>query len=182
MIQNLRASTRASFDHSIPLDPPNHTQTKKSGFQQSPPIRPDQVYQRNPTRTKSGFLNSTKRWFYAYLQTTHNKQQAHNREADHQQDCARRRAQVARVDARKFLSFDSFGPTQPHPNTHNKKERHSGKSKNRPKGVERKPLITKSEFTKECLADLAKHNFDPPKQRFVPDVAGSARPLRTASV
>ena len=30
-------------------------------------------------------------------------------------------------------------------------------------------MITKSEFTVECLADLAKHNFDPPGQRFVPD-------------
>ena len=49
------------------------------------------------------------------------------------------------------------------------KKRKSGKSKNRPKGVERKPLITKSEFTAGCLVDLAKHNFDPPKQRFVPD-------------
>ena len=36
-------------------------------------------------------------------------------------------------------------------------------------GVERKPLITKSEFTAECLADLARHHFNPPKQRFVPD-------------
>jgi hypothetical protein len=47
--------------------------------------------------------------------------------------------------------------------------RESGKSKNRPKGVERKPLITKSEFTAECLAELAKRDFDPPKQRFIPD-------------
>ena len=49
------------------------------------------------------------------------------------------------------------------------KKRKSGKSKNRPKGVERKPLILKSTFTAECMADLAKHHFDPPQQRFVPD-------------
>ena len=66
---------------------------------------------------------------------------------------------------------------QPHRSTHpttpktkpDVKKRASGKSKNRPKGVERRPLINKSEFTEECLSDLARHHFDPPHQRFIPD-------------
>ena len=49
------------------------------------------------------------------------------------------------------------------------KKRASGKAKNRPKGVERKPLILKSTFTPECLSERARHHFDPPAQRFVPD-------------
>ena len=65
-------------------------------------------------------------------------------------------------------------PVQPPNQTKQKKQdggkkRASGKSKNRPRGIERKPLITKAEFTQPCLADLEKHHFNPPKQRFVPD-------------
>ena len=60
-----------------------------------------------------------------------------------------------------------------HPPTHKikqeMKKRKSGKAKNRPTGVERKPLILKSTFTDACIAELAKHFLNPREQRFVPD-------------
>ena len=37
------------------------------------------------------------------------------------------------------------------------------------KGVERKPLLRKSEFTESCMTDLDKHGFNPPQLNFLPD-------------
>ena len=71
----------------------------------------------------------------------------------------------------------TFSPTHLTPTINNnrkkdgeeKKKRPSGKSKNRPKGVERRPLLLKSEFTPACMGQLATHGFNPPEQRFLPD-------------
>ena len=72
-----------------------------------------------------------------------------------------------------FLVYVTFVPA--HPPAKQKEgvqKRKSGKSKKSSKhmrGVERKPLLNKSEFTPGCLADLAKHGFNPTEQRFLPD-------------
>ena len=51
-------------------------------------------------------------------------------------------------------------------------KRRSGKSKSSSaykKGVERKPLLRKSKFSPQCVAQLAHHFFSPEKDGFIPD-------------
>jgi len=51
-------------------------------------------------------------------------------------------------------------------------KRRSGKSKSSSaykKGVERKPLLRKSKFSPQCVAQLAHHLFSPEKDGFIPD-------------
>ena len=45
----------------------------------------------------------------------------------------------------------------------------SMKSTEYEKGVKRKPLLRKAEFSESRTADLDKHGFNPPQQNFLPD-------------
>ena len=78
------------------------------------------------------------------------------------------------MKAMKAMKAVKKSPAEPAPAMKAMKpmKRKSGKSMKSTKykkGVERKPLLRKAEFSESCMADLDKHGFTPPQQNFLPD-------------